>query len=94
MNELPALFHVLPRVTGVTRVAFCLLLPACAWGAIYGLTGWPTFVVFHSNVPEVVKWLAAVLTMSLAGLMTWLMIVAATPRKGLEAGSTGRVPAS
>jgi hypothetical protein len=56
-----------------------VLLPPVAYAGVYGATGWPMFTMLNSDVPGVVRWAAALLTVGLCVAVT--SIVASTLAK-------------
>lgn len=66
------LYVLLPRLEG-WRIALAAAVPPLCWAGVYGASAWPTFAALNADVPEVVEWVAATVTMVIATAITWLI---------------------
>lgn len=55
--------------------ALLVLMPPLAYAGVYGATGWPTYTMLNSDVPDVFRWLAAILTVALCAAVVWAITV-------------------
>lgn len=66
------LVYLVPRLRGWRRLGLLAVSPA-AFAGTHGVSAWPTWVALGSDVPGVVVWIAATLTMALAaGLVAFV----------------------
>lgn len=81
------LLHLVPLLKGWRRLALLPVSPAAFVGT-HAVTAWPVWLTMHSDVPQVVRWAAATLTVGLVlGLMA---LVKSTMTNSTPAASTGR----
>jgi hypothetical protein len=88
-----ALLAAVPLLPG-WRVLLLLPLAPAAFVGTHAMTAWPIWVAMHSDVAQVVRWLAATLTLALVALLIAL-IAATMPGRapgGRPVPSTGEHP--
>ena len=74
------LYVLAPRLHGRSRMLLALM-PPLAYAGVYGATGWPEFTMLNADAGDVVRWLAALVTI---GLCCALVALLATLRRGAD----------
>jgi hypothetical protein len=59
------MYRLIPLLSGVLRAIVIVALPPLAYAGVYGAVGWPVYTLLKTDVPMVIRWAAAVVTIAL-----------------------------
>lgn len=63
-----ALYYLVPRLRGLQRLAMLWIAPASFIGT-HAICAWPVWFTMHTDVPQVIRWAAATITIGLVALL-------------------------
>lgn len=71
------IYQLVPHFTGIRRALVVLVVPPVAYAATYGVAGWPVYTVLKSDVPDVTRWAAALVSIAIClGMVVVIRTVA------------------